>query len=274
MTASEGEAGRPRFERDRDRPELAHLIMDGVVQATIDTEDPKVLDADYMRRISYFIDASAPSGRPIRALHLGGGALALARYVAAARPRSYQQAVEPNREVIDLVRADAPLPKGVKVKMRCGDAREELEKAPEDCYDFIITDVFQDARIPGHVATREFVGEVARVLRPGGLYAANLCDGGRRTFARSALSAVRAEFAHALIAAPGAVLRGGTFGNILVLASAAPLPIEDVRRRFATDPFPCRLVEGAELDDFIAGARALSDEAAMDSPVPPKGAFR
>ncbi|GAA2923280.1 hypothetical protein GCM10020221_19220 [Streptomyces thioluteus] len=61
--------------------------------------------------------------------------------------------------------------------MRGGDARAVLAKVPEDWADLIIADVFSGARTPAHLTSAEFVGEVRRVLRPGGFYAANLADG-------------------------------------------------------------------------------------------------
>ena len=47
-----------------------------------------------MRRLGHLADLAAPAGEPLRVLHLGGGGLTLARYVAAARPGSSQLAVD------------------------------------------------------------------------------------------------------------------------------------------------------------------------------------
>ena len=56
--------------------------------AHVDTADPTHLFFEYLRRIGHVADAFAPAGAPVRALHLGGGALTLPRYLAATRPGS------------------------------------------------------------------------------------------------------------------------------------------------------------------------------------------
>ncbi|GAB3646447.1 spermidine synthase [Glycomyces tarimensis] len=258
-----------RFDADPARPNLLHLVADEVVQATVDLDDPSYLDAEYMQRISYLVDAIAPARRPLRVLHLGAGALAMARYVAATRPESYQQAVETNAELVALVRAEAPLPRRVKVKIRHTDAREALEAAPEDCYDLIITDVYDRARVPAHVTTVEFLAEAKRVLRAGGHYAVNLCDSGQMRFLKSALAAMDEVWSHVAVMAEPAILRGRRFGNVVVAAADTALPVEQLRRRCAGAPFPCRMVAGTELTEYIGGAAPATDARAVASPPPP-----
>lgn len=259
-----------RFDRDPGRPNLLHLVYDEVVQATIDLDDPSYLDAEYMQRIAYLVDAAAEPKRPLRVLHLGAGGLAMARYVAATRPGSYQQAVETNEELIELVRAEAPLPRGVKVKIRRTDAREAIESAPDASYELVITDVYDGARVPAHVTSTEFLHGANRVLRPGGHYAVNLCDGGQMKFLKPALAAMQEVWPHVAVMAEPAVLRGRRFGNVVAAASGAELPIAQLRRRCAGAAFPCRVVEGAELQEYIAGAPPATDATAIKSPPPPK----
>jgi spermidine synthase len=265
-------ADRPdlRIDRSPDRPNLLHLVADEVVQATIDLDDPSYLDAEYMQRISYLVDAMAEPARPLRVLHLGAGGLAMARSVAATRPGSYQQAVETNQDLVALVRAEAPLPRGVKVKIRHTDAREAVESAPDASYELIITDVYAGARVPAHVTSTEFLHEARRVLRPGGHYAVNLCDGGQMKFLKPALAAMDAVWADVAVMAEPAVLRGRRFGNVVAVAADVDLPIAALRRRCAGAPFPCRVLEGTELKEYLAGAPAVTDATAIPSPPPPK----
>src|SRR5919108_5529357 len=79
---------------DRDRPRGWTLLIDGAPQSYVDLADPTYLDFAYQRRLGHLADLAAPPGRPLRVLHLGGGALTMARYIAATRPRSTQQVVE------------------------------------------------------------------------------------------------------------------------------------------------------------------------------------
>ncbi|WP_205326313.1 spermidine synthase [Glycomyces sp. YM15] len=270
MNPPEAERPNLRIDRDPDRPNLLHLVADEVVQATVDLDDPSYLDAEYMQRIAYLVDAMAAPKRPLRVLHLGAGGLAMARYVAATRPGSYQQAVETNQDLVALVRAEAPLPRGVKVKIRHTDAREAVESAPDASYELIVTDVYAGARVPAHVTSTEFLDQTRRVLRAGGHYAVNLCDGGRMQFLKPALAAMGAVWPHTAVMAEPAVLRGRRFGNVVAVAADVELLVADLRRRCAGAAFPCRVLEGAELKEYIGGAPPATDATAIQSPPPPR----
>ena len=102
----------------------------------MDLADPGYLDFEYVRRIGHVIDAAAPAGQPLRVLHLGAGALTLARYVAATRPGSPQLAVEVDAALVDLIRLRLPL--DAKIRVRVGDARAELERLTAARFDVVI----------------------------------------------------------------------------------------------------------------------------------------
>ncbi|MGH3305810.1 MAG: spermine synthase, partial [Streptosporangiaceae bacterium] len=70
-----------------------------------------------------------------------------------------------------------------------------------------------------------------------------------------------------------AVLRGRRFGNLVLTAADIGLPAAELTRRVAADPFPARLLHGAELDRFAAGAHPITDARAALSPIPPPGVF-
>ena len=94
---------------DADRPRAWTLRVDGIPQSHVDLDDPRYLEFEYMRRLGHLADLAAPSGEPLRVLHLGGGGLTLARYVAATRPGSRQLAVDSDAALVDLVRRLLPL---------------------------------------------------------------------------------------------------------------------------------------------------------------------
>lgn len=252
-------------------PGCVCLAVDNTTQTTLDLADPAHLVDEYTSHIGYLLDAAAPPREPLRVLHLGAGGLALARYVAATRPRSYQQAVEVDPEVVSLVRREAPLGKGVRVKIRIGDARDQLQKAPDACYQVIIADLFSGPTTPAHVTTVEFFTQVSRVLRPGGYFAMNVCDGGRLTFTRGVAAAVQTVFNDAAALVEPGVQRGRRFGNIVLFAAKHKLPVAELARRAAGSDFPSRLLHGPELDRFRGGARPAVDIDASPSPTPPAG---
>ncbi len=132
---------------DLDRPRSWMLLVDGVPQSHVDLADPQYLDFEYMRRLGHLIDLAGPAGTPLRVLHLGGGGLTLARYVAATRPGSAQLAVEADPEVAELVARRLPVPGQVDV--RVADARAVLAELPAGSFDVVVADVFAGARTPG-----------------------------------------------------------------------------------------------------------------------------
>lgn len=247
------------------------LAVDDTTQTTLDLNDPSHLVDEYTGHIAYLVDAIGTPGEPLRVLHLGAGGLALARYVAATRPRSYQQAVELSREVIDVVRRDAPLAKGVRVKIRNGDAREELSRAPDECYRVIIADLFHGPVVPAHVTTVEFLSEAARVLTADGHLAVNVCDGGNLRFARGMAAAVGEVFADAAALLEPGIQKGRRFGNVVLFGAKSRLPIDDIGRRAAGANFPSRVLHGREFARFLGGIPAATDATATPSPTPPVG---
>ncbi|MEV4435273.1 fused MFS/spermidine synthase [Streptomyces sp. NPDC049555] len=258
---------------DRDRPRARTLLIDGAPQSHVDPDDPAHLDFAYQRRLGHIADLVAPPGRPVQALHLGGGAFTLARYVAATRPRSTQQVVEIDAPLVAFVRAELPFDPAWRIRVRGGDAREGLAKVPDGWADLIIADVFSGARTPAHLTSTQFVGEVRRALRPGGFYAANLADGPPLAHLKAQIATVRTVFPEVCLTADPAVLRGRRFGNAVLLASDRPLPLADLTRRAATDPHQGRVEHGRELDDFTGGAAPVDDAAARPSPAPPPSVF-
>jgi spermidine synthase len=258
---------------DRDRPAARTLLLDGAPQSFVDPDDPRHLGFGYQRRLGHALDLAAPAGRPLRVLHLGGGALTLARYVAATRPRSTQIAVEADTALTEFVRRELPWDRGWRISVRGADARAALARVPEAWADAVLLDVFAGARTPAHLTSAEFVAEVAARLAPGGLYAANLTDGGPLAFLRGQVATVRGVFAHACLAADPAVLRGRRFGNAVLLASHRELPVPAFTRLVAADPEPGRVEHGPALDAFTGGAPPVTDATATPSPPPPPGTF-
>jgi len=103
--------------------------------------------------------------------------------------------------------------------------------------------------------------------------AANVADGAPLAHTRAQVATARAVFPHACLIADAAVLRGRRFGNLVLVASPEPLPVDALTRRTAGDPMPGRVVYGSDLVRFTAGAKAVTDATAVPSPAAPPGAF-
>lgn len=267
------DGGSARLVPDRDRPRAWTLLIDDAPQSHVDLDDPGRLTFDYQRRLGHVIDLAAPPGRPVHAVHLGGGAFTLARYVAATRPRSTQQVVERDAALVRLVRRELPLDPGARIRVRSVDAREGLAKVPDGWADLVVADVFSGARTPAHLTSAEFLDEVRRALKPGGVFAANLADGPPLAHLRGQIATAAARFAELALVADAAVLRGKRFGNAILAACDHPLPLAELTRRAASDPYPARVEHGRALTDFTGGAPPVKDATAVASPAPPASVF-
>lgn len=256
---------------DPDHPTGRTLLVDGIPQSHVDTEDPFRIEFDYVRRLAHVVDLVPPG--PLRVLHLGGGALTLPRYVAATRPGSGQQVVEIDGPLLDFVRRELPLPRSARVRLRTGDARDVLATGPAGAFDLLVVDVFHGGRMPARLATTEFAASAARALRPTGALAVNLADGPGLTFARAQVATVRTTFDRLALLADPAVLAGKRFGNLVLVAARVDLPVRDYERRIASDPFPGRVVHGDALLRFTGGAKPVADADAVGSPAPPGSLF-
>lgn len=292
MSDRRGDGGEPAVRRlgtpdaiellaDPDRRRAWTLLVGSTPQSYVDLDDPEYLDFEYVRRLGHLLDLAAPEGEPLRVLHLGGGALSLARYVAATRPRSSQLAVDSDADLVDLVRERLPLSQprrrpGIRagrIRIRIGDAREVLEGLAQGSFDVVIADLFAGARTPAHLTSAEFAAAARRVLGPGGIFAVNIGDGPPLAHTKARLASVLTVFRAACLIADAGVLRGRRFGNLVLTASDTGLPVEGLTRRTASDPFPGRVLHGEELDRFVAGTRPILDARAELSPAPPPGVF-
>jgi spermidine synthase len=257
---------------DPDRPQGWTLLVDGTAQSHVDLDDPTHLEFEYIRRLGHVVDLLAPPARPLRVLHLGGGAWTLARYVAATRPGSPQTVAEIDGGLAELVGSQLPAD-GLGIEVTVGDARAVLSEVPAGSVDLLVLDAFAGARTPAHLTTGEFVTSAARALAPDGVYAANVADGGILAFARRQVAAAAVTFeAIALVAAPD-ILHGRRFGNLVLLASQDELPVAGLARRTASDPFPARVLDDTDARTFAGDAVVPADRGATPSPVPPPGFF-
>jgi hypothetical protein len=254
---------------DVDRPDSWLLFMDGVPQSGVDLADPGYLEFEYVRRIGHVADLAFPPGKPVHALHLGGGALTLPRYLQHTRPGSRQLVAEIDDALTSLVRARLPLPAGHRIRVRAADARAVAESAREASYDLVIADVFAGAVTPAHLTTAEFAAATAAALRPGGVYAVNVAAGQQSPGgaghgeglgpARSAVATIRSVYKETAMLAESGVLRGRRRGNLVIFGSDQALPEAALARAAAGDPFPARLVTGADLARFASGAPIITD---------------
>lgn len=136
-----------------------------------------------------------------------------------------------------------------------GDARTSLRELPDDSADLVVGDAFGSRSVPWHLATREFLADVDRVLRPDGLYVANVIDRDPFAFLAAQAATVAAVFGGTGLLAPAGHLEPGRGGNAVLVAGPVDLAAVRVRE-------PGVVLDAAATAAFAAGAPVLTDDRA------------
>ncbi len=240
---------------DPGRPDGRLLWLNSARHSYVDLSDPMHLEFGYTQWIAAVAAASVRSRADV--LHLGGGGFTLPRYLAASGRAADQVVLELDPALVALDRARLGLRTGPALRVRTGDGRALLAAEPSASRDLLIGDAFGHLVVPWHLATRELVADVRRVLRPGGVYAQNVIDGPARRFARAEVATVAAVFRYVVVVAPQPALDGLQRANFVVVASDAPLSVTQISAGVAAVPEPAAVRDGRE---FAGGARVLTDD--------------
>lgn len=225
------------------------LSIGGAEQSHVNLAEPDDIFYEYLRRIGHVVDLAAPWGEPITALHLGAGALTLARYIQATRPGSVQYAVELERELLDFVLQQLPMPEGTELHTLIGDARESLAELPAGLrFDVVILDIFSGPEAPEHIACTDFYREAAARLTPCGVLIVNVGDEPGLTLVRSQVAALRRAMADVAAFAETGMFAGRHPGNIILTGTQVPWPAAWTAALTARGPHPARVLAGVELD--------------------------
>lgn len=264
---------------DRDDHRSITVMLNGVPSSFIDLDDPTNVGFEYMEIMSAVLDDRTEG--PLDVVHLGAAGCAMARSVDARRPGSRQIGIDIDARLLELARSWFDLPRSPRLRLRAGDAREQLATIATSSVDVVVRDVFAGDSTPAHLLTVEFVVDVLRVLRPGGLYLVNCADKPPLSTARAEVATIRTAMDRvttdsisrtdddlALITEP-AVLKARRYGNI-VLAATAPggprdgdgLASAGLARALRSLAVPAHILCGAdEVSRFAGTAVSLVDPA-------------
>lgn len=249
------ESGTAELIADRADPGGWSIMVNGVPSSYVHLGDPTRLDFEYMQWMGHVLDAAAPPEAPLPAVHIGGAGCTLALYVAATRPGSPQTVFEIDAALVTLMRQAFGLRSVRGLRLKAADGLAGLRGLPAAHTAVVVRDAFDGAQVPRHLVTTGFYGEAARVLVPGGLYVGNVADTAQVREARIEAATALEVFAHvALIAEPGQ-LRGRRYGNVVLLASQAPLPEDALVRRLAGGAVRARYVEPTRVKELVAGVK-------------------
>jgi spermidine synthase len=174
---------------------------------------------------------------------------------------SFDRVLELDPVVVAVAREELGLVTSPTLEVVVGDARLSIADEPDDTYDLVLGDAFSGLSVPWHLATRELLVEVHRVLDADGVYAINLIDYPPLGFARAELATFRSVFRHVALIAPSERVRGAAGGNFALLGSDMPIPAAAIRERNkARSDDDVVLDDPGELAAFIGDAPVLSDD--------------
>ncbi len=251
---------------DADDPRGRTLVLDNLRHSFVDLDDPTRLEFAYIRALAAATESQFAAGTPLEAHHLGGGGLTLPRFLAAERPGTVSTVSEIDPGVVAVDEERLGLRTGPDLRVRVEDARSGLRAVADDSLDLVVGDAFGGVSVPWHLTTREALLGVERVLRADGVYAANLIDHGPLGFARAETATLATVFDHvALAATPGTVAGQGTAGgrrggNLVVLASDAPIDSSAWTDRLAEREVEWEVIDGAALEAWVGDAPVLTDD--------------
>jgi spermidine synthase len=251
--------GSAELVRDLDVANGWMLLLDGIQSSYVDLDDPTNLEFEYMLWIASVLDSLADPDEPLDTLHLGGGAVSLARYIAATRPTSKQLIFEYDDRLVDVIRRTLPLPPSRRVRVRVTEARAGVARVPDGSYDIVIRDAFVGPDVPKHLTTVEFTQSVRRILKPDGVYLANVADSAPLHAVRVEAAALLRVFERVLVITEPSVLRGRRYGNVVFVASRRPLPLTDIARRVASGPAPARAYGTARARELAGTTKPRTD---------------
>jgi spermidine synthase len=261
-----------RVVADPDRESGRVLMLDTLRHSYVDLDDPTHLEFEYVRAVAAVTDVSAPAGRPLSALHIGGGGLTLPRYLEEVRPGTESLVIEVDPGVVAIDREQLALKTSDRLRVRVADGRVGLAEDPRGERDLVVGDAFGGLSVPWQLTTREALELVDDALADDGIYVVNLIDNPPLNFVRAELATLRAVFPHVLLLARAPVLAGEDGGNLVAVASRRPLPGERIAASLADHELSWHVAEGSRLEEFVGDAPVLTDDhAPVDQLLTPYG---
>jgi spermidine synthase len=126
---------------------------------------------------------------------------------------------------------------------------------PTRSADVVIGDAFSGLTIPWHLLTREWLTEVKRVLRPGGMYTLNIIDFKKQDLLKAELATLLGQFKDVQVVTVGGEDGWPGGGNSVVLAS-------DTQRAydFSNPRWGVYIYNRDQVEEYAKGGTLLRDD--------------
>ena len=216
------------------------LRLDYLTHSGVRLNDPKHLWYEYEQVVAWMMKARG--GDPPRTLFLGGGGYILPHWVEREFPDATVDVVEVDPAVTQVAKTEF-VPEMRRVNSLHVDARVALRQMPpEQRYDVVFADVFNDLSVPYHLTTTEFAKLVKGRLAGGGLYVVNVVDQKIDGPLVGALNATLKQVFPYVYVLPGTDTPTGRGPQILV-ASEEPVPWSEWEDHYAKPKFDVSRME-------------------------------
>ncbi len=215
----------------------------------IDLSDPRHLEFDYLRWFRIVLRGAGAR----RVLHIGGGACALARALAAEDSQGRQEVCEVDADVLAIARRHLGLRRAPGLRVRHAEGRAALRARSGAGFDAVAVDAFVGARVPAGLTTAEAMTDAAAVAA---LTVVNVVDDRRGEEITAVAAALRDAY-------PRVWALGGRVGNTLVAGDRGGFELRTIAARAAADPSPARLIAPAAM-----GRRLMTSVARHDPTSP------
>ncbi len=245
---------------DPDRPSGRILQLDNLRHSYVDLSDPTHLEFSYVKRFAAVVDATFPTGQRLETVHVGGGGFTMPRWLAATRPGSTSTVLELDPAVVKLGRERLGVGGIPGLRVVTGDARTSLRTLPADSADLIVGDAFGSLSVPWHLATRQFLSDINRVLRPGGVVVLNVIDHSPNRFLAAEARTLARVFSTSALIAPPAQLAAGGGGNWVLVGAGSTLKAEQIKLAAAELDEPAQVITGRRYADIARRGPVLTDD--------------
>jgi hypothetical protein len=225
------------------------LRQSGRDASYVDLADPTHLEFAYLRWMRIVLRVAGAR----RVLHVGGGACALARALAAEDPSGSQLVYEVDASVLALAREHLGLRAQPGLQVRHAEGRASIASEADNSWDAVVVDAFIDATLPRSLITVEALADAARVSP---LMLINVADDSTG----NELCAVAAGLAEVY---PQVWSVGAPSGNIILAGDAANVDTDRVATEATADPAPAWLTPPGAIERLIAGTAPLRDRGAQ-----------
>jgi MFS family permease len=247
-------------EADPTREGGYHLLLDDGYHSYVDVNDHTYLQYPYTAWVAGAIDSTYPPGRLVNMVVVGGGGFTLPLWLEATRPGSLSEVLEVDGELVDFVEDRFQFQASESLRVTLGDARLTIRDLESDSADVVLGDAYSSDSVPWHLATAEWVEEVRRVLKPGGIYMQNILDFQPLDLARAEAATLLDTFSDVRFVTYKEA-GGRLFGGSMVLfASDLPMEKMDDPKIQTEAAFTPVAYKKPEVISFAGDAEVLRDD--------------